>query len=201
MSGASPLIERLLRDAEAEASRRIADATASGEARVRATQSAADAESVRVLSARRRALTLESRRATEEIERTSARAISDARRRAVHRVLDAMAEQLDALSRGPEGEGLLRGLLSETAPYVPAGALRVTTSPDAESIARERFPDARIICDAAMPFGAILGDDADRVRIDATLAGRLARAGAPLTIRIATALDRLPAVRPDGGEA
>jgi len=200
MTGASALTERLLRDAEAEAARRVAHAIASGEERVRATQSAADAESTRVLAARRRTLTMESRRATEEIERASARAISDARRRAVHRVLDAMAEQLDALSRGPEGEGLLHGLLAETEPYLPTAALRVTASPDAEAIVHERFPDARIVSDAAMPFGAMLGDDAERVRIDATLAGRLARAGAPLTIRIATALDLLPAVRPDRGE-
>lgn len=186
---AAPLVERLLRDADAEVNRRVAAARNDAASRVEAARAAAFAEEAASVAAHRRAVTLQARVATESRSQAAARLVTDARWRAVTRVLGAMSAQLADGANRPDQAALIEGLIREVMPYVPDGLLRARVSLGASDIVRAMLPRAEVVEDAQIACGAVISDHEGRLRIDATLHGRLARAGAPLAIRIAALLD------------
>jgi vacuolar-type H+-ATPase subunit E/Vma4 len=186
---AAPLVERLLRDADVEVNRRVAAARDDAASRVEAARAAAFAEEAASVAAHRRTLTLQARVATESRSQAATRLVADARWRAVTRVLGAMSTQLADVAHRPDEAALIEGLIREVTPYLPDGVLRARASRDAVDIVRSMLPRAEVVEDEQIACGAVISDREGRLRIDATLHGRLARAGAPLAIRIATLLD------------
>lgn len=186
---AAALTARILRDAEEEGARRLAEARAEVAAAAAAAAEDRTRETANVLAAARRTLEAEARAATARERREGAGRLARAREAAVARVLDATAAALEIPCADDERRRMAGALAREVAAALPHGALVARAHPTWQAAVAHAFPAAVVTSDPSLGAGVELASADGRVRIDATLAGRVGRQRAALALDAARMLD------------
>lgn len=172
------LFDRVAHAAEAEATRRLAEAHArADEIRSKASESRA-ARRAAATDELRAELAAAHERACAEAGAQTARAILESRDRLLERALAAAESAIAALPRSPELTSSIENLVGKGLSYVDAGhrALRCSrvSQPVIVDVLRSlKCGDVPIAIDDSLSTGAIVESDDGRVSIDATLVGQL----------------------------
>ena len=192
------LFDRVANAAEADATRRLAEARGSAdEIRFKALESRA-ARRREATDALRAALTATRERACAETGVQTTRAILESRDRLLERALAAAASAIANLPESPELTSCLESLIGNALSYVDAGHRAVRCSRRSQPIVVGALrslgcADVPVTIDDSLSTGAIVESDDARVSIDATLIGQLR--GRRQALSIAALMEATPGLR------
>jgi vacuolar-type H+-ATPase subunit E/Vma4 len=172
------LFDRVANAAEAEATRRLADAHAradeilskASESRAARRRAATDTLRAELAAARERACA--------ETGAQTTRAILESRDRLLERSLAAAESAIASLPESPELTGCIETLIGNALSYVDAGHRAVRCSRGSQPIIVRALrslgcADVPVTIDDSLSTGAMVESDDARVTIDATLIGQL----------------------------
>ena len=172
------LFDRVAHAAEADATRRLAEALAradeirskASEARAARLRAATDALRAEIASARERACA--------EVNAQTVREVLESRDRLLERALAAAEAAIATLPESPELVRCIERLIGNALSYVEVGHRTVHCSRASRSLVMEALrslgcADVPIALDDSLSMGAIVESDDARVSIDATLVGQL----------------------------
>lgn len=183
---ATPLVEQLRRDADAEVARRLETARAASERveREGATRLAAERDDALRAAAGEAAIRLAHERAERDRKRQFD--LLSARRRLVDRVIEVAMRRAPAIAGERDVAVALRRSLHEALAYLPEGDRTVRCHPAVIPALQAAIADAgaTLVADSGLSFGFLAQSGDGRVCVDATLEGMAQRERAALSIAL-----------------
>ncbi|MHB1861565.1 MAG: V-type ATP synthase subunit E family protein [Gemmatimonadaceae bacterium] len=194
---ASPLLERLRRDADHAIAERSAAARAEADRVLQDAAAQRERQRAAAVGERERALGLERDAARARVAQETIRAPLESREAFLARVFAAAELQLAGLAAAPDLARRLAPIVGEALPYLPVGQIRVRCSTAAApavqaAIAALGLAPAAAVIDESVPLGAMLEHVDGTVRVDATFVARLRRMAPALSIDAVHAIETWP---------